>query len=151
MPALTRPATLVARFSLLSFLVLAAPAVAQQKKALTFTDLMRIRQIENASLSADGRWIAFTAQPDRGDPEVVVRSTSGPQRYAVPLGSSPALSKDGAFVAMRLNPTLEATETAKAGNAPRRGMALLSTASGAVNEFTEVESFAFSGDGAWLA
>jgi len=56
------------RLSLFVLLALAAPAAAQQKKALTFTDLMQIRQIENAALSADGRWIACTAQPDRCDP-----------------------------------------------------------------------------------
>lgn len=155
MSALTRPATLASRICLVLLFALAAPAAAQQsppqKKALTFTDLMKIRQIESPSLSADGRWLAFTAQPDRGDPEVVVRSTRGAERYVVPLGSNPAISKDGAFVAMRLNPTLEATETAKAGDAPRRGMALLSTATGAVTEFPEVQSFTFSPDGAWLA
>lgn len=155
MSALTRPATLASRICLVLLLALAAPVAAQQnpqqKKALTFTDLMKIRQIENASLAADGRWLAFTAQPDRGDPEVVVRSTRGAQHYVVALGSNPAISKDGAFVAMRLNPTLEATEAAKAGDAPRRGMALLATATGAVTEFPEVQSFAFSPDGAWLA
>ena len=151
MSALTRPATIASRICLVLLLVLAAPAAAQQKKALTFTDLMKIRQIENASLAADGRWIAFTAQPDRGDPEVVVHNTRGTQRYVVALGSNPVISRDGAFVAMRLNPTLEATETAKAGNAPRRGMALLATATGSVTEFPEVQTFAFSPDGAWLA
>ncbi|HKJ01758.1 MAG TPA: hypothetical protein VJ997_04865, partial [Longimicrobiales bacterium] len=155
MPALSRPATVVARLSLAFLLALAAPAAAQQnpqqKKALTFTDLMQIRQIEDASLAADGRWIAFTAQPDRGDPEVVVRSTRGPQRYVVPLGSDPVISEDGAWVALRLNPTLEATETAKAGDAPHRGMALLTTSSGRVTEFADVQTFALSGDGAWLA
>ncbi|HSG07303.1 MAG TPA: prolyl oligopeptidase family serine peptidase [Longimicrobiales bacterium] len=151
MPAPTRPVTLATRVSLFLLVVLAAPAAAQQKKALTFTDLMRMRQIENASLAADGRWIAFTAQPDRGDPEVVVHSTRGAQRYVVALGSNPAISRDGAWVAMRLNPAFEATETAKAGSAPHRGMALLATPTGAVTEFPEVQSFAFSGDGAWLA
>ena len=151
MPAPARSATIISRFTLLFLLALAAPATAQQKRALTFTDLMKFRQIENPSISADGRWIAFTAQPDRGDPEVTIRSTLTEQSYVVALGSHPVISKNGAWVAMRLNPTLEATETAKAGNAPRRGMALASTATGGVTEFAEVQSFSFSADGSWLA
>ncbi|MDP2955154.1 MAG: prolyl oligopeptidase family serine peptidase [Longimicrobiales bacterium] len=151
MRARIRAATLVSRISLLFLLLLALPASAQQKKALTFTDLMQIRQVAQPSISADGRWIALTAQPDRGDPEVLVHGTRGETRYAVALGSNPVLSKDGAWVAMRLNPTLEATEKAKAGEAPRRGMALLATAGGQVTDFPEVQGFAFSADGAWMA
>lgn len=151
MPARTRPATTLSRIALFFLLVLAVPAAAQQKRALTFTDLMKIRQVEHASISADGRWLALTAQPDRGDPEVLVHATRSDTRYAVALGSNPVISHDGAWVAMRRNPTLEATETAKAGQAPRRGMALLATADGAVTDFAEVQAFAFSADGAWLA
>ncbi len=147
-----RAATLVSRISLFLFFVLvASSAAAQQKRALTFTDLMKIRQVENPSISADGRWISLTAEPDRGDPEVLVHATRGAVRYAVPLGSDPVISRDGAWVAMRLNPTLEATEKAEGGEAPRRGMALLATATGQVTEIQEVQAFAFSGDGAWLA
>jgi len=149
-----RSATRASRASLLLLLLLSAlatPTAAQQKRALTFTDLMRIRQVEEPSISADGRWIAFTARPDRGDSEAVVRSTRGDTRYSVPLGSNAAISEDGAWVAVRVEPSLEATETAKPGNGPRRGMALLATASGDVTHFNEVERFAFSADGRWLA
>jgi len=150
-----RSAMRASRASLLLLLLLLSalpvPGAAQQKRALTFTDLMHIRQVEGPSISADGRWIAFTARPDRGDPEAVVRATRGDSRYSVPLGSNAAISEDGAWVAVRVEPSLEATETAKPGDAPRRGMALLATASGEVTHFDEVERFAFSADGRWLA
>jgi Tol biopolymer transport system component len=61
-------------------LLLAAPVTGREKRPLTFVDLMQLREIEQPSISADGRWIAFTAEPDRGDPEVVVRSTRGDRR-----------------------------------------------------------------------
>ena len=146
-----RAATLASRIALLCLLVLALPLDAQQKRALTFTDLMKIRQVAGPVLSDDGRWLALAAEPDRGDPEVLVHATRGDARYAVPLGSAPAIAHTGAWVAMRLNPTLEATETAKSGQAPRRGMALLATADGEVTTFAEVQTFAFSADGRWLA
>jgi len=129
---------------------LASPASAQQKRALTFTDLMKIRQIEQPSISADGRWVAFTAQPDRGDPEVIVRSTDGSVRHVLSLADRPRISGDGAWVAARLEPSLEARESTN-GDAPRSGLALLSTATGQVERFDEVQDFAFSEDGSWLA
>lgn len=136
--------------SLLLAVVCLTPASAQQR-TVTFTDLMKIRQIEQPTLSDDGGWIAFTAEPDRGDPEVIVRATIGDTRYVVPFGSHPVISSDGVWVAMRLNPSLEARETAGRGDAPKRGMVLLATATGEVMEMPEVQSFAFSEGGRYLA
>lgn len=152
MPARIRSATRVSWLPLL-FLCLflsAPPAAAQQGRALTFTDLMKIRQVERPSISDDGRWIAFTAQPDRGDPEVIVRATDGDARWSVALGSDASISDDGAWVAMRLNPTLEEAETAE-GAPPHRGMALLATGTGEVTRFEEVQAFRLAPGGRWLA
>lgn len=129
----------------------ALPVLGQGTRSLTFTDLMKIRQIEHESLSADGRWIAFTAEPDRGDSEVVVRSTSGDTRHVVPLGSHPVVSDNGAWVVMRSNPSLESRETAAPGEELNRGMTLLQTDDGSLTAVPEVQSFALSADGAWLA
>ena len=82
--------------------LLPSTLLAQEGRTLTFADLMKFRQVENASISDDGRWIAFTADPDRGDGEVIVRSTDGAARYVVALGARPVISADGAWVAMRL-------------------------------------------------
>ncbi len=132
-------------------ILVALPAVAQERRPLTFTDLMKLREIERPSMSADGAWVAFTAEPDRGDPEVIVRSVDGRRRYVVPLASNAVMTRTGAFVAARLNPSLEAVETAEQGEVPRRGLVLLATADGATVEMADVERFAFSADGRWLA
>jgi dipeptidyl aminopeptidase/acylaminoacyl peptidase len=137
--------------ALLAVVFAATPAQSQQGKALTFTDLMQIRQVQHASLSTDGRWLALTAQPDRGDPEVLVHATRSDVRYAVPLASHPTIARGGTWVAMRLNPSLEAVERTERGDGPRRGMALLDTRSGVVSVIEEVQAFAFSDDGTWLA
>ncbi|MGD8698243.1 MAG: prolyl oligopeptidase family serine peptidase [Gemmatimonadales bacterium] len=141
----------VATFGLV---LLSGPLAAQQKRPLTYTDLMKFRQVESPSVSKDGRWIAFQAAPDRGDGEVIVRSTDGTVRYTVPLGAAPVLAGDSRWVAMRLEPSLEAAEKAKDAKAedkPRTGLALLSTANGEVQTWEEVQRFSFSSDGRWLA
>lgn len=130
--------------------ILLMPAAAQ-KKALTFTDVMQFRAIEHPTISEDGAWIAFTAQPDRGDGEVVVRSTQGTTRYTVALGSHPVFSRNGQWVAMKLNPSLEALETADKDDKPETGIALLSTSTGDIDTIEHVKSFSFSEDGNWIA
>jgi dipeptidyl aminopeptidase/acylaminoacyl peptidase len=126
-------------------------ALAQERARLTYQDLMQVRQIQNPSISADGRWVALAAVPDRGDGEVLVHSADGRVRYAVPLGAGPVISADGRWVAMRLETSFEARETAARGATPRPGMALLDTRSGEVAEWERVQRFAFSADGKWLA
>jgi dipeptidyl aminopeptidase/acylaminoacyl peptidase len=133
--------------------LLATPVTAQDKRTLTYVDLMKFRQVQNASISKDGSWIAFAAAPDRGDGEVIVRSTDGAQRHAVPLGAAPVISGDGRWVAMRLEPSLEATEKAKGDkeDGPRPGLVLLATGSGEVATWERVQRFALSPYGGWLA
>lgn len=132
-------------------LLVPAALAAQDKPPITWTELMQIRQIDDPSISSDGAWLTFTAAPDRGDPEVVVRSVDGDARFTVPLADNPAFSDDGAWVAARTLPSLEARETRDGGPPLRNGMALLSLPSGAVETTDEVRSFAFSPDGAWIA
>lgn len=134
-------------------LVLCTPTAghAQEKRPLTFVELMQFRQIENLALSRDGAWVAFTAMPDRGDPEVIVRSTDGATRYVVPLGSHPKISADSRWVAARRNPSFEETETAKPDERSKNGLLLLDTSSGETIELDDVRAFEFSDDGRWLA
>src|SRR5688500_16329430 len=70
-----------------ALLALAAPASAQvQKRALTQADWDRWQSIQGATLSADGRWVAYTLSPQVGDGEFVVRSTTAPTEYRVGVG-----------------------------------------------------------------
>ncbi len=138
---------------LLPHLVLggAAQAQAQDRARLDFQDLMKVRQAQAPSISPDGRWVALAAVPDRGDGEVLVHAVDGSATHTVPRGADPVLSADGTWVAMRLEPTFEARETAARGRAPRPGAALLATSSGEVTRWEEIQRFAFSADGRWLA
>src|SRR5215813_10469965 len=74
--------------SALLFVALPLPLLAQtvQKKALTQADWDRWRSIQNATLSNDGKWAAYTLSPQVGDGEFVVRATTGTTEYRVPVG-----------------------------------------------------------------
>jgi dipeptidyl aminopeptidase/acylaminoacyl peptidase len=131
-------------------LLLPAGAQGQEKRRLEFTDLMQLRQIEDLTTTPDGRWLAFTARPDRGDPEAVFRATAGDGRWAVELGAAPALADDGRWAAARLEPSLEARETSD-DEAPEPGMALVSLVDGTTETVQGVRTFAFAPGGRWLA
>ncbi len=57
-----------------------------QKKALTQADWDRWRSIQGATLSNDGKWVAYTLSPQVGDGEFVVRSTEGATEHRVAVG-----------------------------------------------------------------
>jgi len=136
---------------LLSSLAPPRPVEAQEAGQLTFQDLMKVRRIQQPSISQNGEWIALSAVPDRGDGEAQVYSTDGQTMYSVPRGTGPVISADGLWVAMGLEPTFEARETAERGEVPRTGLALLDTRTGEVLEWEDVRGFGFSADGSWLA
>lgn len=137
-------------FFILTLHLVLMPATAQ-KKALTFTDVMQFRAIEQPVISDDGKWIAFTAQPDRGDGEVIVKPTNSASQFTIPLASHPVFAKNGRWMMAKINPPLEAQETARKDKKPEAGMALLDTSTGAVDAVEHVKAFSFSNDGNWIA
>ncbi len=123
-------------------------------KPLTWVDLMQFRQIEGAVLSKQGTWVAYSLKPDRGDGEVVVRSTVGEAVYHIELGSDPAISGDEHWVAAAIQPSLEArleAEEESDEDGPKTGLAILDLTDGSEERLERVESFAFSEDGHFLA
>ena len=149
------------RFSILLVLVAAAVVVDAGDRPLTFSDLMKLRQIQGAVISKDGAWIAYALVPDRGDGEAVVRSTSGDTEYLIERGGEPVISANGLWVAAAIEPTLEEREKAqgkkkkngggKDDDKPKKGLSLLNLKTGAEERIEKVEAFAFSEDGRWLA
>jgi len=90
---------------------LAADSPAPGTRPLTFADLMRFRQIEEPVISKDGRWVAYSLVPDRGDAELVVQAVGSRISYQVERGRRPALSADGLWLAAAVSPSLQELET----------------------------------------
>jgi len=146
-----KPCLRIALLALITLsVVLTTGAQAEGRKALTYQDIMRFREIRTPAISQDGLWVAFGLQSGRGDGEVIVRNVRGDKRYTIARGSRPAFSRDAGWAAAIVRPG--AVETAKAKKQkPKQGLALLNLGSGEVREFTEVQTFAFSEDSLWLA
>ncbi|MGD2113924.1 MAG: prolyl oligopeptidase family serine peptidase [Acidobacteriota bacterium] len=143
--------------SILLLALVAAPGVAQERP-LELTDLMRFRTLHDPVISDDGSWVAYESRPDRGDGEVLVRSTDGEAVYRIERGSAPRISSDAGWVGALVKPPLEEVVKAEKGSkknggdddGPKTGFALLATADGSVTSYERVKSFAFSEDGRWV-
>lgn len=131
-------------------LLMPVGADAQDRPPLTFTDLMQIRQIESPTISRDGRWLAYTAEPDRGDPEAVVQEVDGQALFSVAPADRPVLSSDGRWMAARMVPSLQERETAERPADLRNRLAIVSLPGGQVETVEDVRAFAFSPDGRFL-
>lgn len=137
-------------FLLAGLLFIISAAQAAQKKPLTFQDVMKFKHIRSPVISGDGLWMAYAAQPDRGDGEVKIHGIKEGRVFTVERGSSPVISKNSRWVAMAVQS--RAVELEKADKKkPEQGMALVETRSGIVLTFEKVQRFAFSDDSSWLA
>ena len=58
----------------LSFLLLSTSAFAQEKRAMTFEDVLAVKSVSDVQVSPDGKWIAYQASPESGG--IVTLTTS---------------------------------------------------------------------------
>ncbi|HSR67706.1 MAG TPA: prolyl oligopeptidase family serine peptidase [Acidobacteriota bacterium] len=131
-----------------------SPALLGQGKALTVEDMMKFRQVEGPVISKDGAWVAYQARPGRGDGQGLVRAVDGSASYTVDRGASPAISGNSAWAAFVIEPSFAAQQKAaekKSEDKPKNGLALVNLSNGQQTDFENVQRFAFSPDGQWLA
>jgi len=124
---------------------------AQEKKALTVDDMMQFRQINSPQISDNGDWVIYTVKPDRGDPEVVIKSVSGKTEFLLKQAEKPVISGNYNWVAAVKPVAAEAASKAKKGKGPKPGMILLNTISENQRSIDSVKTFCFSNDSRWLA
>ena len=158
--------------------VAALPAVAQtaSRKPITQDTYDLWRTIQAPTISADGRWVAFTVSPVVGNGELVVRATAGAAEYRVPRGYTgraqlqagadsaaifnaqpPAFAGDGRTVAVLTYPPQDAVDRARRAkvrveNQPKTALAIVALPEGRVATVPRVKSFRMARNGgAWLA
>ena len=139
------------------------------KRPLTLQDMMEFKSIEETVISDDGKWLAYTVQPDRGNGEVwVYRLGDKNEPYErIPRGKKPVISKDSRRIAVLIAPDakeLEKKELEKKGWRKKEleekedeeieilptGMALLDTVTGKLLTMANVKSFSFSENSLWM-
>ncbi len=126
--------------------------LAGQDRELTLEDIMKFRHIRSEKISNDGKWVAYAAVPDRGEPDVYISRSDGRHTYQVVKANNPVFSNDGQWVAMTDPvPELEQEQAGKdRSKLPKPGMVLYNTQSEEELRMDSVRSFSFSSDSRYL-
>jgi dipeptidyl aminopeptidase/acylaminoacyl peptidase len=147
-----RGRTAVVFLCLLAVATPAQPRGATGSAALTFEDMMHFRRIYHPAIANSGTWVAFAANPDRGDGGVVARATGSEKTFTIVRGSAPRFSEDSRWLAAaRVPPAIELEKQQKEKNKPAPGFVLLNLDTGDSLVADSVQSFSFSNNSRWLA
>jgi len=141
------------KFHTLLLFALGTCALAQPKPTLSPADYGKWETLGTATLSADGKWLAHEIRRTNGDNELRVAATAGGGKTNVlAFCSGAAFSSDSRWLACEA--TVSETEldrARKAGRPAQNKLNVLDVTSGEIGKIDDVQSFAFAGDGAYLA
>ena len=159
------------------FSLLSSTSLAQTKRPLTAGDFDSWRNIQGSQISRDGNFVAYVMQPQDGDGELYVKSTTGDTEWRAPRGyrpptpppdaSDPAatmafqalgrllrpnFSADSKFLFFNIEPNkadiLKARKDKKApADFPKNALGIMDLASGKVTRVEEVKSYQVPEDG----
>lgn len=127
----------------------AAPVRAQVdagKGPLTHEDYDSWKRIQGQQISPNGEWVAFTAAPQEGDGELIVRHVESGSEYRHPRGTGSRFGPDSAYLVFTIAPSEEETKAAREAKTepddmPKSAFGIMSLANGDVVEIQRVRSF----------
>jgi len=128
-------------------------AISQTKPTLTPADYGKFETPGAATLSPDGKWLAYAITRTDGNNELRVAATSGgakPQVLA--FCTAPAFSSDSRWLACEAGRSeAEQQRNARAGRPNQNSLEILDLTNGNNVTVEEVQSIAFAGEGPYLA
>jgi len=131
---------------------LAAAVFAQTKPTLLPADYGKWETLGAGSLSPDGKWLAYEIRRTSGDGELRIAPVSGGKTQTVAFCSTAAFSSDSRWLACSATVSeAEQDKLRKAHKPVQTKLTTLELASGASTTMDDVQSFAFAGDGPYLA
>jgi dipeptidyl aminopeptidase/acylaminoacyl peptidase len=160
---------------LFSLLAAQQPAA---KRALTHQDYDSWRSVSGSQISRDGKFVAYTYQPQDGDGEVVARNVATGVEWRAPRGSRPpapppdpsdpaatqafialgrllrvSFTADGKYLVFNIEPTKAELakakkEKRKPEDMPKNALGVMDLATGQVTKIERVKSYQVPEDGA---
>ncbi len=79
----------------------------QQKKPLTFEDILSWKRITNTLISNDGKHIVYQQTPWKGDPILSVTNPNGDELESILYGNKAAITADSKYLVYRLSPPVD--------------------------------------------
>ena len=128
-----------------------------EKKMLDHTSFDMWESVSNHPFSRDGKWGAYSVNPQEGDGTLTFYSTRGKERIEVARGYNPAFTADGKWAVALIRPLYSQTRNAKIkgkkGNElPQDSLAIIELGTGTVEKIGSVSEFSLGENGGeWLA
>ncbi|MEI9972184.1 MAG: hypothetical protein WDO73_09070 [Ignavibacteriota bacterium] len=136
----------------LALFALAAAAAAQTKPTLLPADYGKWETLGTGTLSPDGKWMAYEIRRTSGDGELRIAPVSGGKSQTVAFCSGAAFSADSHWLACSTTVSEADQEKARKARTPLQNkLSIVDLNDGAVTKVDDVQSFAFAGDGPYLA
>lgn len=127
---------------------------ASAKEALEFTDVFDFKYAQNTQLGEQGKVLAFSAEPYRGNAQGQVYDlTSNSLIASVERGTKAQINKNSLWVGFTQVPTLLSKESASKEEKKKlkNNLVLVNTQTGEQQIFEAVKDYQISDDGQWLA
>ncbi len=132
------------------FCIISPISLFTQKKPFTFIDAMKFPKIQNQTISNNGKWVAYSLVPERGDPISFLVATDTNIKFEFERTVNPVFSNNSEWIAFKLKPkAIEIENTGK--DKPKDGLFLFNIPLQLKFSFEKVKSFQFSEDSRWLA
>lgn len=148
----TRRRPVRAAFVLLALAFGTAPAARQQKPTLVPADYDRWETPGSATFSPDGHWLAYPITRVDGDQELRYRALAPDSTRTVKHGRNAEFSADSRWLAYSIGVSEKEREALEKASKPVRSkLGLVDLRTGATVTVDDIASFAFSGDGRYLA
>lgn len=138
------------KFFLFTFSLFLVVSLAQEKKAMTFKDVMKFKKIKEHALSSSGNYFYYTANPDRGDAELFVKNISEETETAIARGFGGKFTNNEKWFACFVRPEFLKLEKSKKDK-PKNNLSILNTETGEQISEKSVKKFIFSEDSKWIA
>ena len=141
------------RVLLHALLTLALPLpLLAQPGPVTPSDYGKWESLGGATLSPQGRWLAYAVSRVNEENELRIRGLARDTTIVVPYGASPAFSGNGRWLAYTIGKSTAERERLEREEEPvRNRAAIVDLESLETVEVDDIASFAFSGDGRYLA
>ncbi|PKP31540.1 MAG: hypothetical protein CVU00_12580 [Bacteroidetes bacterium HGW-Bacteroidetes-17] len=95
------------------FILFATTITAQNKKSLTFDDILKWNRITEQMISNDGKFVVYKNEPWKGDPVLKISSAAGTELFSVVGGTGASVTEDSKFTVFTIKPETEVVRQLK--------------------------------------
>ncbi|HSU27264.1 MAG TPA: prolyl oligopeptidase family serine peptidase [Chitinophagaceae bacterium] len=132
-------------------------SVHAQKKPLDHSVYDGWQRIGERMISPDGAWVVYTIDPQEGDNELIIKSSTGEYKRSVPRGYNAVITEDSRYVVFKIKPFYKDTRDArikkkKTDEFPKDSMGIIELGKEGTWKLARVKSYKTPQKGAgWVA